>query len=201
MRKRTIRFIRTAVLMTSFGFITSNAFCGVGRITGTIDTDLPKYKGDAVVFLKHVKGPVVPQQISVDQRNFTFIPKVTAVPVGSTVVFTNNDKIYHNINSRSAAKKFSLDTYDPGAPKPITFDRIGAVQLLCNVHPEMSGWVIVTDNQYAAVTEHDGKFSIANVPAGKYEIAFWSEKLKLKNRQTVTVADGETTPVVLKMQE
>jgi len=50
MIKTTTRFIKTAFLMTSFGFITSNAFCG-GTITGIIDTNMPKYKGDAVVFL------------------------------------------------------------------------------------------------------------------------------------------------------
>jgi len=80
-------------------------------------------------------------------------------------------------------------------------DKIGAVQLLCNVHPEMSGWFIVTENLYALVTEHDGKFSLTNVPAASYEIAFWSEKLKRQEMKSFTVTDGETTAVVLTMVE
>jgi plastocyanin len=193
------KIIKAALLMTSFGFIASDAFCS-GTITGSIDTDLQKYTGNAVVYLMNVKGPVVPQHKSIDQENLTFIPKVTTIPVGSTIGFTNNDKIYHNIHSVSAAKQFNLDTYDP-RPKSVTFDKPGVVHLLCNVHSEMSGWVVVTENQYAAVTEHDGKFTIPNVPAGTYEITAWSEMLKPQGRTMVTVADGATAPVVIKLAQ
>ena len=193
-------FIKTALFITSFGFITSNAYCN-GTIFGTIETDLVKYKGDAVVYLVDVNEPVIPQHKAIDQKSLTFVPKVTTIPVGSTVDFTNNDRVYHNVNSTSESKKFSLDTYDPGVPKPITFNKPGVVHLLCKVHPEMSGWVVVTENQYAAVTEHDGKFTISNVPAGTYHIATWNEKLKVKGQTTVTVAEGQTVPVVIKLSD
>jgi plastocyanin len=191
------KFLKTALLMTSFGFIASNAFCG-GTITGTVDASIPKYKGDAVVYLLGVKGPVTPQRASVDQKSLVFVPHVTAVPVGSTVDFKNNDKVNHNIFSASAAKKFNLGTYNPGMSKPVTFDKPGAINLLCNVHSEMSAWVVVTENQYAAVSEHDGKFTINNVPAGTYKITAWSEKLKAQET-SVTVADGKTATVAIKL--
>ena len=191
------KFLKTALLMTSFGFIASNAFCG-GTITGTVDASIPKYKGDAVVYLLGVKGPVTPQHASVDQKSLVFVPHVTAVPVGSTVDFKNNDKVNHNIFSASAAKKFNLGTYNPGMSKPVTFDKPGAINLLCNVHSEMSAWVVVTENQYAAVSEHDGKFTINNVPAGTYKITAWSEKLKAQET-SVTVADGKTATVAIKL--
>ncbi len=191
------KFLKTALLMTSFGFIASNAFCG-GTITGTVDASIPKYKGDAVVYLLGVKGPVTPQHASVDQKSLVFVPHVTAVPVGSTVDFRNNDKVNHNIFSASAAKKFNLGTYNPGMSKPVTFDKPGAINLLCNVHSEMSAWVVVTENQYAAVSEHDGKFTINNVPAGTYKITAWSEKLKAQET-SVTVADGKTATVAIKL--
>ena len=190
-------FLKTALLMTSFGFIASNAFCG-GTITGTVDASIPKYKADAVVYLLGVKGPVTPQHASVDQKSLVFVPHVTAVPVGSTVDFKNNDKVNHNIFSASAAKKFNLGTYNPGMSKPVTFDKPGVVNLLCNVHSEMSAYVVVTENQYAAVSEHDGKFTINNVPAGTYKITAWSEKLKAQEG-TVTVADGKTATVTVKL--
>ncbi len=191
------KFLKTALLMTSFGFIASNAFCG-GTITGTVDASIPKYKGDAVVYLLGVKGPVTPQHASVDQKSLVFVPHVTAVPVGSTVDFKNDDKVNHNIFSASAAKKFNLGTYNPGMSKPVTFDKPGAINLLCNVHSEMSAWVVVTENQYAAVSEHDGKFTINNVPAGTYKITAWSEKLKAQET-SVTVADGKTATVAIKL--
>ena len=190
-------FLKTALLVTGFGFMASNAFCA-GTITGTIDASNPKYKADAVVYLLGVKGPVTPQHVSIDQKSLAFVPKVTAIPVGSTVDFKNNDKVNHNIFSASATKKFNLGTYNPGMSKPVTFEKTGVVNLLCNVHSEMSGWVVITENQYAAVTEHDGKFTINNVPAGTYKITAWSEKLKAQET-SVTVADGKTANVVVKL--
>ena len=196
----TRRFLKTALIITSFGFITTNAYCN-GTITGTIETDLTKYKGDTVVYLKVVKGDVIPKHTSIDQKSLTFVPKVTTIPVGSIVDFTNNDKVYHNINSTSESNKFNLDSYDPGVPRPITFNKPGVIHLLCKVHPEMSGWVIVTENPYAAVSEHDGKFIIPEVPAGTYEIVTWNEKLKLKDKATVTVEEGKTVPVIIKLSD
>ena len=195
--KSTSKFLKTALLVTGFGFMASNAFCG-GTITGTVDASNPKYKGDAVVYLVGVKGPVVTKQASVDQKSLVFVPHVTAVPVGSTVEFKNNDKVNHNIFSASPEKKFNLGTYNPGMSKPVTFDKPGKINILCNVHSEMSAWVIVTENQYAAVSEHDGKFTISNVPAGTYKINAWSEKLKAQEA-SVTVVDGKTATVAIKL--
>ena len=198
MLKCKSKFMKTALFMTSFGFISANAFCA-GTVTGKVETTIPKYAGDAVVYLVGVKGPVVPAHAVVDQKSLVFVPHVTAIPVGSTVDFKNNDKVNHNIFSASAAKKFNLGTYNPGMSKPVTFDKPGAVNLLCNVHSEMSGWVVITENQYAAVTEHDGKFTIKNVPAGTYEISAWSEKLKPQGKTTVTVVDGQVATITLKL--
>jgi len=192
-------FIKAALLLTSFGLITSNAYCN-GTITGSVESNLTKYKGDTVVYLEGVNGPVTPQHKSVDQQCLTFIPKVTTIPVGSTVDFKNNDKIYHNVNGTGDSSTFNIDS-DPGIPNPITFNKPGVVHLLCKVHPEMSAWVVVTENQYAAVTEHDGKFTIPDVPAGTYQITTWNEKLKLKGKTTVSVADGTTVPLVIKLSD
>ncbi len=190
--------MKSALLMTCFGFITSTAFCG-GTVTGAVDATLVKYKKDTVVYLKGVKGAVTPQKAVMDQKNLVFIPHVLAVPVGSTVEFINSDKVNHNVFSGDAAKKFNLGTYNPGMSKSITFDKPGEVNLLCNVHSEMSGYVIVTENSYFSVTGADGKFTIKNVPAGTYEISAWNEKLKPEGKTMVTVAEGQVASVALKM--
>jgi len=193
-----MKSLKTALLMTCFGFITSNAFC-VGTVTGNVDAALPKYKKDVVVYLKGVKGPVTPQKGEVDQKNLVFVPHVLAVPVGSTVAFLNSDKVNHNIFSADACKKFNLGTYNPGMTKTLLFDKPCVVNLLCNVHSEMSGFVVVTDNSYFNVTGADGKFAIKNVPAGTYEITAWSEKLKPQGKTMVTVADGQVATVAVKL--
>lgn len=190
--------LKTALLVAGFGVLSSNAFCA-GTVTGTVDATMVKYKKDAVVYLKGVKGPVTPKRGTVDQKNLAFVPHVLAVPVGSTVDFKNNDKVNHNIFSADVCKKFNLGTYNPGMSKPVVFDKACVVNLLCNVHSEMSGYVVVVDSDYYAVTDATGKFTITGVPAGTYEVAAWSEKLKPAAKTMVTVADGGTATVAVKL--
>jgi plastocyanin len=194
MSKKTSMFLKAAFLAGGFGLLATEAFCG-GTISGSIHTDIAKNKEDVVVYLKGAFGPAAPRTVVVEQHHMTFIPRVTAIPVGSTVVFTNHDKIHHNVFSVSEAKKFNIDSYDPGLPKRVTFEKSGTVNLLCNVHPEMSAWVVITDNKYAAVSDKDGEFSIHNVPAGTYVIKAWSERLKPEGLTKVTVSDGKTSHV------
>jgi plastocyanin len=191
-------FMKTSLMLTCFTFIASNAFCG-GTVTGTVDATIAKYKKDAVVYIKGVKGPVAPRKGVVDQKNLVFVPHVLAVPVGSAVDFINSDKVNHNVFSADVCKKFNLGTYNPGMSKTVVFDKACVVNLLCNVHSEMSGYVVVTESGYYDVTKADGKFSISNVPPGTYEIIAWSEKLKPQGKTMVTVAEGKTTDVAIKM--
>ena len=194
------KFMKSALLLTGISFMASNAFCA-GTVTGDVDAAAPKYKKDVVVYLKGVKGPfAAPAKHGlVDQKNLVFVPHVLAVPAGATVDFVNNDKVNHNIFSADACKKFNLGTYNPGTSKSVVFDKPCVVNLLCNVHSEMSGYVVVTENPYFAVTGADGKFTISNVPAGTYEITAWSEKLKPQGKTTVVVADGKAATASIKL--
>jgi plastocyanin len=193
-----IGLLKTAIIAAGFGFISSNAFCA-GTVTGSVDASVPKYKKDVVVYIKGVKGPVTPKKGEVDQKNLVFVPHVLAVPTGSSVDFKNSDKVNHNIFSADVCKKFNLGTYNPGMSKAVVFDKPCVVNLLCNVHSEMSGFVVVVDSNYSAVTGADGKFTISNVPAGTYEITAWSEKLKPAGKTTVTVTDGGTATAAIKL--
>ena len=190
--------LKTAIIAAGFGFVSTNAF-SAGTVTGTVDVAVPKYKKDVVVYIKGVKGPITPKKGEVDQKNLVFIPHVLAVPTGSSVDFKNSDKVNHNIFSADVCKKFNLGTYNPGMTKSVVFDKACVVNLLCNVHSEMSGYVVVVDSNAYAVTGADGKFSIPNVPAGTYEITAWSEKMKPAGKTTVTVTDGGTATVAIKM--
>ncbi|NTU90325.1 MAG: methylamine utilization protein [Chlorobiaceae bacterium] len=191
-------FLKAAVLAAGFGLFTSSAFCA-GTVTGTIDTALPKYKKDAVVYLVGGKTPIAPKTGEVDQKNLVFIPHILVVPVGSKVSFKNSDKVNHNIFSADVCKKFNLGTYNPGMSKDVVFDKPCVVNLLCNVHSEMSGYVVAVNSNHYAVSDATGKFTISNVPAGTYEIAAWSEKLRPTARTMVTVTDGGTATVAVKM--
>lgn len=144
------------------------------------------------------KDPVV-----VDQRKMAFVPHVVAVQQGTTVEFLNSDAVGHNVYwpSISGNKKLAhnLGTWPKGEKKPFQFNDAGVAALLCNVHPEMSGYVVVTPTPYFAVTDKDGNFEIKNVPAGKYTLKTWSEDGK-PTTQAVDVS-GATATVELTVKK
>jgi len=119
------------------------------------------------------------EHVVIDQRKMAFAPHVVAVQQGTTVDFLNSDPVGHNVYwpSISGNKKLShnLGTWPKGEKKPFQFNDLGTASLLCNVHPEMSGYVVVVPTPYFAVTDKDGNFDIKNIPAGKYTLKTWSE--------------------------
>lgn len=134
--------------------------------------------------------------VVVDQRKMAFIPHVVAVQQGTTVDFLNSDPVGHNVYwpSISGNKKLShnLGTWPKGEKKPFQFNDLGTASLLCNVHPEMSGYVVVVATPYFAVTDKDGNFEIKNVPAGKYTLKTWSEDGK-PTTQAVDLSGASAT--------
>jgi len=144
------------------------------------------------------KDPVV-----IDQRKMAFVPHVVAVQQGTTVEFLNSDPVGHNVYwpSISGNKKLAhnLGTWPKGEKKPFQFNDVGVASLLCNVHPEMSGYVVVAPTPYFAVTDKDGNFEIKNIPAGKYTLKTWSEDGK-PTTQAVDVS-GATATVELTVKK
>jgi len=134
--------------------------------------------------------------IVIDQRKMAFIPHVVAVQQGTTADFLNSDPVGHNVYwpSISGNKKLShnLGTWPKGDKKPFQFNDLGVASLLCNVHPEMSGYVVVVPTPYFAVTDKDGNFDIKNIPAGKYTLKTWSEDGKATT-QAVDASAATTT--------
>lgn len=171
-----------------------------GIITGTIEARGVRNARDVVVYLEKVDGKfeLAKEKPVIDQKNLIFVPHMLPVLVGTTVEFPNSDNVRHNVFSPSKPKKFNLGTYAAGVTREITFDKPGIVALLCNVHAEMSAYIVVLENPYYALTDTSGVFTINNVPPGSYTIKTWHEKLK-KKEQEVTVATGETVKVEFKL--
>lgn len=187
MYKRT--FFITAIALFIFGFCTA-------QITGKVETEQTKtkYKANTVVYIEKAEGNFKPsaKHAQMDQKNLTFIPRVLPVMVGSTVDFLNNDDVLHNVFCPDKCSKFDLGSYGKGVVKSYKYDKIGCQSvILCNVHPEMEAYIIVLQNPYFAVTDKEGNFSIKGVPAGKYTIQVWNEKLKSAPQQITVPASGK----------
>jgi hypothetical protein len=62
----------------------------------------------------------------------------------------------------------------------------------------MQGWIVVVDHPYYAVTDADGRFTLADVPPGDYQLDVWHETLG-EVTKPVSVAAGATSTVAAEM--
>jgi plastocyanin len=178
------------------------ALAGAGRaneIKGKVSVQGIKSADSIAVYVDAIpdkKFDPPKDHIVVDQRKMAFLPHVVAVEQGTTVDFLNSDPVGHNVYwpSISGNKRLShnLGTWPKGDKKPFQFNDLGTAPLLCNVHPEMSGYVVVVPTPYFAVTDKDGNFEIKNIPAGKYTLKTWSEDGK-PTTQAVDVSAATAT--------
>jgi plastocyanin len=179
-----------AVLVTIVAFNSA-------AIAGTIHGKVSGVKGESVVYVEAVAGKTFPapaQHITIDQKGLMFVPHIVVIQQGTTVEFLNSDSVAHNVfwAAISGNKKLghNLGTWPQGQRQSFKFGDPGVVPLLCNVHPEMSAYIIVSPTPYFAESDKSGEFKIENVPDGAYTMTAWHEGAKSKSNP-VTVA-GDT---------
>ncbi len=117
---------------------------------------------------------VVHASMKSERKRFT--PRVIVVSRNESVDFPNVDPIYHNVFSVSGANRFDLGLYRAGGSESKTFEQPGLVRVYCNIHPQMIGFVMVVDSDFAQVTGPDGTFHFDGVPAGPHPLKVWHEE-------------------------
>ncbi|WP_240485161.1 methylamine utilization protein [Aestuariibacter salexigens] len=134
----------------------------------------------AVVWLVPDSNNALPSPQSIgaimDQVDRQFTPHVLTVQAGTKVTFPNSDSIKHHVYSFSQAKSFELELYDGLEADPVLFDTPGVVELGCNVHDWMLGYIVVVDTPYFGYTDSAGQLSL-DVPAGQYSLSIWHSRL------------------------
>jgi len=190
----TSRFLNLIVLLPIAGLLAQG-----GDITGKVSGG----KGISVVYVEAIPGKTFPppaKPFEMDQKSLLFQPHLLVAPVGATVEFLNSDKVAHNIfwPAINGNKKLghNLGTWPTGEKRAFKFDTPGIVPLLCNVHPEMSGFVIVTPTPFYAESDASGSYKIADVPNGSYSVSAWREGMKVQTKP-VTVAGDATLDFTL----
>ena len=146
--------------------------------------------GDAVVW---VEGPRVkprPSSAVIAMKGKAFAPRVAVVPVGGTVEFPNQDPIFHNVFSVSGENRFDLDLYKKPKSGAWTARVPGLVRVYCNIHPQMSAYVLVRDNPFWARPSADGGFEIPDVPAGAWVVKAWHERSVEASQRVLVPEDG-----------
>ncbi len=150
---------------------------GADTVTGRVTTGGQPVSGAAV----WLEGAVHSEPLAgakINQKNVRFVPHLLIVTKGSKVEFPNSDTVYHNVFAQFQAKKFDLGLYPKGTSKSVVFDKTGIVSVMCNIHAEMSAYVVIVDTPYYAITDRQGRYTISGVRAGTYVATVWHESGK-----------------------
>lgn len=188
------------VLMLALGL---PALASGDVLTGTVTTRVREGAPAApvVVYAEPVGGtaPMTRlEPVSLSQRDKRFSPRVVGVPVGASVVFPNDDEIFHNVFSLSPGHAFDLGLYRAGASKSRTFASPGVVRVFCNIHPQMTALLVVVPTPWIATVDADGAWRL-DLPPGRYTVTALSER-STPATADVTVA-GSTTAAPLTLDE
>lgn len=165
---------------------------------------------DVVVWLTQLDSDTHPvseptRHYRIVQKDKQFHPHVLAVPVGAAVEFPNLDPWFHNVFSLYKGEKFDLGLYEAGTIRTVHFDKPGVSFIFCNIHPEMSAYVLALKTPYFAVSNEQGKIKISDVPPGRYHMEVWFERAEspdlAKLAREVTISEPSTSLGTIQVPE
>jgi plastocyanin len=194
---------RLLVVACVLAVAATEAFAGgvSGRVSFVTKRGQNPIVNETLVWLEPAAGTRAakraPSTFTMTTRGKTLLPHVLAIPAGSTVTFPNEDPISHNLFSLSSANSFDLGLYRAGAGKSHTFTTPGAVNVYCNVHPNMSSVIQVMSTPFYGFADAAGNFSLADVAPGKYEIVAWNEQGGVAHGGTLDVPSAGLTNIML----
>jgi plastocyanin len=151
---------------------------------------------EVVVWVEGPQATPEPTTATITMAMKQFEPRLVVVPVGGRVAFPNMDPILHNAFSVSGKNRFDLQLYKKPKSRSHTFQHPGIVRVYCNIHPQMSAFVVVRDNPFWAQASKDGRFQIEDVPAGNWVVRAWHPRARAV-RQKVSVPEESTVDVGL----
>lgn len=154
---------------------------------------------DAVVTLYPGGGAAHPPKSGggfvVAQKDLQFHPFLTIAPVGADVSFPNLDNTKHHVYSFSPAKRFELKLFARDQSRTIHLDRAGIVAVGCNIHDQMSAFIVVTDSAWTARTNAQGLASFADAPNAPGRATVWHPYLRAPGPLQQGLAAGQRTAV------
>jgi plastocyanin len=172
-----------------------------GKVTGGPEA------ADSIVYVTAIPGKTFAPpaaHVVIDQRGIMFRPHVIVAQRGQTVDFHNSDRTRHNIFWDSVAGNeklaHNLGTWPTGQVRSWVFTTSGIVPLGCNVHPQMSAFLMISPTPYFATTGPNGTYNIANIPPGTYTVKAWHEGMKTLAKRVTIPKSSATLDFVLKAE-
>jgi len=142
-----------------------------------------------------------------DQKNCRFLPHCVVIPTGQTVKVLSDDPIAHNTHTYPNKNQGVNSGVAPG-------DREGKLEFVyrkaeaqplsvkCDYHTWMTAYHLPIDHPYAAVTDADGTFTIADLPSGKHSFVVWHEAVDgnfVERKLVVDIQPGASTDMQIEL--
>ncbi len=139
---------------------------------------------------KKFDAPAEP--VVLDQKGCHYEPHVFGIMVGQKLTIRNSDKTMHNVHATPQINsEFNFSQAKEGQEDGKTFASPEImVPIKCDVHGWMNCYAGVVAHPFYAVTNDKGEFELKGLPAGKYTVAVWHEKLGAAE-QVVEIGDKE----------
>jgi len=147
---------------------------------------------DAVVWIEQEPGSVSAPVM--DQKECLFSPHVVSISAGGSVAIRNSDRVVHNVRIfREGKPDMLMHRWQKIDAADIVwkFEEPGRYLVRCGVHPWMYGWVFVTPPAVSAVTDEEGRFTLAGVAQGKRTLKVWHETLGSREIPVEIGPDGK----------
>lgn len=158
---------------------------------------------EVVIYLKKVPGhyQAPTKHVQLDQHFLQFTTRVVPILKGTTVDFTNNDPVYHNVFTNSQENKFDLGRRKKGDKASVKFTHAEVpVKVFCEVHNSMKAYILVLENPYFTKCGPGQHFKIKDIPPGTYTLVAWHD-LWEPVEQKVTIKKSRTTHVDIEMDK
>jgi hypothetical protein len=126
-----------------------------------------------------------------DQQNCHYTTHVLAFRVGQEVKMFNSDPLSHNIHPIPSINREWNKIQLPGTP-PFAYAYANQefIPVKCNLHPWMRAYFAVLKTSHFAVTGENGRFTLPDLPPGRYTVTAWHEVYGTRS-QEITIGDGQ----------
>ena len=189
-----MRIARRLVPIALTALVAAPLVAGEGVVQGKVSCG--KRCDQIMVYLEGVEGSFNGDSaVAVfDQKNKVFIPHILPIVKGTTVRILNSDPFLHNVHAYAGKEGtlFNIGLPPNAAPNEWVFKKTGTHSILCDVHPEMSAFIVVLDNPFFSTVNADGSFEIGGVPPGSYTAVLYHPERNKQNKKAIEVGDEPT---------